>query len=94
MGYRGSIDMGVSEKEKQMLQQATDMIKAEIDWGVMVSIYKEQNWSVVRAHCKNRDHSVEMRAWAKANCGPHDNHNNHWMFAQEKDAFVFTLRWL
>jgi hypothetical protein len=71
-------------------------LAAEIDWEVLVELLQMQGWTSVQTGKKfHPPQPVDpVRDWVSENCGAHKVRNGHWLFAAEKDAIMFSLRWL
>ncbi len=72
-------------------------IQEEIDWQVIVSVYKSQGWYFVRSKYSKYtpDECFEILTWAKQHLS--DNQYSHrgaeWIFKNEKEALLFSLTW-
>jgi len=73
-------------------------LKEEIDWTVMNDMLKEVGWIEVTIGAPWSDMTnkfiSEIRNWCNLNIsGHHRARGRTWLFENEKDAIMFSLRW-
>lgn len=69
-----------------------DEIQKEIDFEVL---HKLLGWTVVQLpYFESRYHSIDIANWATENCsGKFHRNGTSYMFENQKDAIMFTLKW-
>lgn len=70
-------------------------LQKEIDAEVLYSMLETSGWTSVQlTRFKDRYHSVDVSEWANDNCvGKFYHSSTRYIFENEKDAIMFTLKW-
>lgn len=78
--------------EEQLAKKISMKIAREIDNEILIELmvaggYKKVKWSKLI--------TANMAAWCMENCtGKWDQRNEYFLFSDDNDAALFTLRWL
>lgn len=89
---------GINDKIEDELAK---ILQEDIDWEIMVSLMVEVGWRKVTltkpstCHTSFFDDLQEIQDWCDLNVlGKYMSRHKTWIFAEEKDAMLFSLRWL
>jgi hypothetical protein len=80
----------------ELESQLAKILADEIDWEIRSENLKAVGWYEVDVSERkyNDNERIEIAAWVHKNIkNPHADHQNIWMFKDEQDAVMFTLRW-
>lgn len=90
MGSSGIFDVDVM---RPLMEKIAAEMSAKIDWDVMSSFLEQEGWAKV-AIAPHRGRP-EMIQWADQYCSGQCRHYSYeFMFENEKDAILFSLRWV
>lgn len=83
--------------EETIVEDMAKLIQEEIDWEIMCDMMKTIGWTEVKmtwdGYMKESDAHM-IKEWCKANLtGMYRARGNTWVFAKEKDASMFILKW-
>ncbi len=83
--------------EASMVEDMSRMIQEEIDWQIMCDMIKTIGWTEVKMPWDGfmTDSDAHMiKEWCRKNLqGMYRARGRTWMFANEKDASMFILKW-
>lgn len=70
-------------------------LREEIDWEILSDLLVECGWSKVQLSNKFLPVTgVELHEWREKNLtGSWKAHGSTWLFENQNDAVIFTLRW-
>lgn len=81
----------------EMAEDLAKELQEEIDWEVMMDIMKESGYTHITMPWPTRINEMQAHAikeWCRANLKEHySGRGQDWLFKNEKDAIMFTLRW-
>lgn len=86
----------------EIAQESTNYIDADaaaelaemIEWSIQVEQLKAMSWLEFTVDRWDTSVWEEMHKWAKEHCNnEYKVRENNWLFKNEKDYIVFTLRW-
>lgn len=94
---RGKIKILDQEIELDTINQTTKLIQEEIDWVGICELMIECGWTKVETSwdCQSIEDALDLKEWCTKNIQEHYKARGKiWLFANQKDAVKFILRWL
>ena len=92
-----SIEMPVgSDTHPELEARMAQVLQEEIDWEIMMSMFKEIGWTEVsvKRFSQPISNEREVKEWCKENLtGLYKGRGTNWLFENTDDATLFTLRW-
>lgn len=83
--------------KREIEDELANTLKEEIDWGIMCDMMVKLGYTKVEMKWPERINEVlahEIKEWCRATLqGHYQGRSNIWLFAKEKDAVLFSLRW-
>jgi hypothetical protein len=82
------------ELEKAILDEMSQQLANEMDQHILIGFMIELGWREVIVDPWQHGSLSTIQGWIKDNiANPHMNMGNRWVFENEKDATMFTLKW-
>ncbi len=81
---------------EEALESAVKELQEEIDWEVLCKTLKELDWVQIKIDWPRMTAITahEIKEWCRANLkGAYHGRGRTWIFSEEKDAMLFSLRW-
>lgn len=81
----------------ELLKTASKGLQEEIDWGIICDMLKEIGWVKIETSwgVKSLEDAYDLKEWCLKNIkGNYKARGKIWLFEKEKDAIMFSLRWL
>lgn len=81
--------------ENKLSDALSSELRREIDFEILFEVLKNSGWTQVKIDCStDNNHAIDIQDWVKQTCiGATKNNGPYWVFALEKDAILFLLRW-
>ena len=83
--------------EDALLDEMAHQIQEEIDWEVMCELMQISGWTQITVNWPIRmseSDAHEIKEWCRDNLkGLYKGRGKDWLFMEEKDAVLFSLRW-
>ena len=85
----------MSNLEDQIADTLSKEIAEEIDWEILVGIFKKCGWVTISFNPHRSEIEAHMiRNWLATHCkGHYRSRKDKFMFERESDAINFSLRW-
>ena len=82
--------------EQSIMDQAAKRMSDEIDREIVWNMLEGSGWvRVVVSRLQDNKHAIDMVDWIVDNCQKdYLRHGREFLFESDKDAIMFTLRWL
>ena len=90
------IELANLETHPGLEDELAKTLQEEIDWEVMIDILTEIGWTKIETtwSCQSVEDAYELKEWCSRNIEDHYKaRGKTWIFAKEKDAVKFSLRW-
>ena len=86
----------MTKLEQEISDSIANDIKKEIDEGIFFSILKELGWTQVDLpRLVDNIHALDIIYWLEDNIkNKYRQHGRCYIFEEERDAILFSLRWL
>ncbi len=81
---------------EEYAKETAKLMQEEIDWKVLCDFLVEQGWTKVYIKWGNMSASQShyIKEWCSHTLmGHYKCRSNTWLFENEKDAIIFTLKW-
>lgn len=86
-----------SDISKEVEDELARTIQEEIDWEIMCDMMVKLGYTKIEMKWPDRIDEViahNIKEWCRENLqGHYQGRKNIWLFADEKDAVLFSLRW-
>lgn len=82
--------------ELDMADKAAQLIQEEIDWELICDMMVACGWTRVETtwSCQSAEDAYDLKEWCSKNIEDHYKaRGKTWVFAKEKDAVMFLLKW-
>lgn len=81
---------------EKYVKEVAKLMQEEIDWRVLCDLLVEQGWTKVHINWSSISASKShyIKEWCKNTLtGHYKGRSDTWLFENEKDAIIFTLKW-
>ena len=81
----------------ELEEDMAKILQEEIDWEIMCDIMTTLGWTRVKTNwnCRSVEDAYDLKEWCDKNIEDHYKARGQtWLFAKEKDAVKFALRWI
>lgn len=93
---KGTIKVMGHDIELDMADKAAQLIQEEIDWELICDMMVACGWTRVETtwSCQSAEDAYDLKEWCSKNIEDHYKaRGKTWVFAKEKDAVMFLLKW-
>jgi len=81
---------------EELIKESAKLMQEEIDWQILCSLLVETGWTKVYINWSNMSASKShyIKEWCRNTLtGHYKGRSGTWLFENEKDAIIFTLKW-